>query len=247
MNLYGLMITRNESHRYLDAVCRWTTDIVDALVVFDDCSDDDSADIAESVGAIVAVRKPDAPSFADSESSFRQAAWEFLADAVRPSSDDYVLVVDADEFVVTVGYRNTRTALLAAIDQAEQESCAQIDLPVAEVFGMLDTRPLIRNDGQWAKIRAAALGRWQPSLRFKPVPLACGRLPQISGPPLRIGDPMILHCGYLRSEDRVVKRMRYSRRGHGGAHVRSITERGIYEPYTQPLPELISAALQEDK
>jgi hypothetical protein len=247
VRLFALIVTKDEANRYLDAVVRWTHGFVDTVAVFDDRSWDDTREIANKAGALVGMREEGQISFAENESAFRQAAWEFLGNHCQPAQDDWVVCIDADEFLLTITVEDERKALLGAIWAAEEESCSVIDMPVAEVFEMTGRRPLIRTDGQWGQIRAPRIARWQPTPTFRDQKLAGGSLPQIAGPPLRIGDPLLLHAGYRRRADRIEKQNRYSRKGHGAAHVRSITETGIYTPWSHPLPAVIAEALEEDR
>lgn len=245
MNVFGLMVVRNESDRYLAASVAWLRDVVDAVVVFDDQSTDDTADVARSAGAIVKFRPYDCPSFLENESRFRQEAWMALGGVCDSTTDDWVLCVDADEFVISHTGDDARVPVLAAIDYAESEGADCIDLPVAEIFDMLDDRPLVRTDGEWAKIRATRLCRWQNRPVFADVKLAGGSIPQMASPPLRINDPVLLHAGYRRLEDRQAKHRRYTEHlGHGGAHVDSILKPGIYEPWSAPIPKEIAEALR---
>lgn len=248
VRVIALMVTKNEADRYLDAVVRWTKEAVDAVVLYDDRSEDDTAQVAANAGAIVGVRQADIPTFMENESQFRMAAWMFAGKYCDLTTDDFVVCVDADEFLLTIDHDSLREGIGAAIKCAESESCDVVDIPVAEVFEMAGDRPLTREDGQWGKIRAARIARWQRKPLFRDAKLAGGSIPQIAGPPLRIGDPVLLHAGYRRYSDRVAKHARYTGvKGHGSNHVRSIMEHGIYTPWPHPLPPLIAEALKEDR
>lgn len=241
------MVVRNEADRYLAATVSWLSGIVDKLLVFDDQSTDDSAEIARQGGAIVKFRPYDFPSFLDNESLFRQEAWMTLGRFFDPTEDDWVLCVDADEFLIGHTGADARVPVLACIDLAISEGADVVDFPVAEVFDMLDERPLVRTDGEWDKIRAARLCRWHNRPVFANTKLAGGSLPMraAASPPLRVNDPVLLHAGYRRFEDRQIKHRRYTEHlGHGGAHVDSILKVGIYEPWSSPIPKEIAEALQ---
>lgn len=245
MNLLGLMVVRNEADRYLAASVAWLNEIVDELLVFDDQSTDDSAEVARENDAIVKFRPLGCPSFLENESLFRQEAWMTLGKLSNPTEDDWVLCVDADEFVVSHTDASAQASVRAAIELAESEGADCIDFPVAEVFDMVGPRPMVRTDGEWDKIRAARLCRWHNPPVFAHATLAGGSLPMRAGPPLRVNDPVLLHAGYRRLEDRHAKHRRYTEHhGHGGAHVDSILKVGIYEPWSSPLPKEIAEALQ---
>lgn len=243
MSVFGLMVTRNEADRYLAASVAWLGGLTDAVIVFDDLSTDATVEVAEAAGAYVARRTETHPSFLENESQFRQAAWAALQHYFDPTPADWVLSVDADEFVVS-NTKPASAAVLAAIDYGDAEGAESIDLPVAEVFDMVGPRPMVRTDGQWAYIRATRLCRWQHRTVFADVQLAGGSLPKIASPALRLGDPVILHAGYRRLEDRHAKHARYREHaGHSQAHVDSILKPGIYEPWSTPIPQQIAEAL----
>lgn len=244
MRIIGLMVVGNEAERFLEPCLQWLTPMVDDLLVYDDQSEDASMEIAASTGAVVVRRDDSIPAFLTDESEFRGAAWTHVETRLKPTRSDWVLAIDADEFVVSV-QGDAAGALHAAIDAAESESCSSVELPVAEVFGVHDHRLQIRTDGQWDKIRATCLGQWRPGLGFPRKKLGCGRLPVMPGPALRYGDPCIVHAGYLRPQDRPVKRLRYSRAGHGGSHVKSITEVGKLAPWMPSVPPEVLSALEE--
>lgn len=245
MNVYGLMVVRNETGRYLAASVAWLNGIVDGTLVFDDQSTDDTAEIARAAGAIVKFRPYDRPSFLENESKCREDAWRTLGMQFAPTEDDWVLSVDADEFMLSHTGGDARVPMRAAIDCALSEGVECVDFPVAEVFDMLGPRPMVRTDGEWGKIRAARLCRWQNPPVFTDTPLAGGSLPKRAGLPLRVNDPVLLHAGYRRLEDRHAKHRRYTEhRGHGAAHVNSILKVGIFEPWSTPVPEQIAEALR---
>jgi hypothetical protein len=184
------------------------------------------------------------PTFLENESRFREAAWMHLEDALNPTTDDWLLILDADEFIVTRSEGDGRAAIEATIAWAMSESCDHIELPVAEVFDAKLGQPLVRIDGQWGQIRADRLVRWHPHATFADKRLAGGSIPKMPGPALRAGDPTILHAGHRREADRRAKHVRYSQHaGHGSAHVKSILDPPRLEAWSTPLPKPITDAL----
>lgn len=241
--LYGLMVIRNEADRYLAASCAHLRAVADRVFVFDDQSSDDSRDVAIDAGAVVHIRPSSVPSFAESERACRQAAWRAIEHLVEPG--DWVVSIDADEFVVSRNGASPRDVILAAIGQADDESCDTVEFPVAEVFGMLGNRPLVRTDGEWGRIRARRLMRWKPGLSF-PEGRVTPSIPTSHGATLRVGEPSILHAGYLRVGDRFEKHARYSTPAdhHSRAHINSILTESILEPLSHPIPAAIADALE---
>src|SRR5688572_10892280 len=96
--LYGLVVTRNEAGRYLNACLEHMIPFFDAVFVFDDRSIDATVRIAESLGCEVAVRSEVQQSFLEHEGRFRQSAWLTMMNRLRPNIGDWVFSFDADEF-----------------------------------------------------------------------------------------------------------------------------------------------------
>lgn len=244
MSTYAIMVVKNEAGRYLAQSVAWLRQAVDELVVFDDGSIDATVRVARETGALVGVRDFGAPAFLENESKFRQSAWWFLEATLQPTGNDFVVSVDADEFLVDRGDRSPREALEEVIAQAREEGCDSIEIPKAEVFGALDSRPLVRTDGEWGKIREQRIAHWPDSPTFRDQKLAGGSLPKLSGPVLRAGNPTLLHLGYMRPVDRLAKYQRYrALSGHSRKHIESIKERPALEPWANPLPDLITEAI----
>lgn len=96
MRLYSAILTRNEAglDRYLRRVLTRCAEFSDAVLVLDDNSTDDTAEIARQHGALVRTRQGDVPAWG-AESSARQELWAFACEhATEP--DDWVLVCDSD-------------------------------------------------------------------------------------------------------------------------------------------------------
>lgn len=237
MNVFGVMVTRNEAHRYLAESVASLCAIADAVLVFDDCSEDDTVAIAEGAGAtVVRTRSSSTPSFAENERRFRWAAWNELRDQFYPASSDWIISQDADEFVVSE-FAHPAVALRETIRLAEDESCKHIELPVLELFGRNSKGALMaRTDGDWSRIRARRACEFPRSLEFIDK-ASDGSLPTVPGPMFRHGDPIIVHAGYLREADRKERFARYStdRQGHLRAHIKSIVQPGRLEPMREVL------------
>lgn len=244
----GVVIMCNEADRYLEAMLNAMHELVDGLVAYDDRSTDDSVLVAQKAGALVAVRPEGQPSFLEDDSSLREQAWRAMEDLLTPDRGDWILCLDTDEFLVDQRSSDPRAALQRTIEQAEDESCPTIELPVLEVFGATtDGVPLVRIDGEWGRIRAASIAQWRPGLTFAGGHRAWRRLPTAGGPMLRAGEPSLLHLGYLRKDERAGKQRRYQERGgHGSAHVRSITATPTLTAWKGNLPSPITATLKEE-
>src|SRR5689334_21460540 len=93
MPLIANMVCRNEANRCLPEVLDHLRTIVDTIVFTDDCSDDNSAEIAHSYGAM--VYKMDEPTFVVHEGRLRTEAWKNLTKHAKPG--DWILAIDSDE------------------------------------------------------------------------------------------------------------------------------------------------------
>lgn len=222
------MVTRNELGRYLHDTLTWLADLTDnRVLVCDDQSTDGTADyIRNELRLPVVVRPDNVPPFSEDESAFRGASWHALEEAFGLSTDDWVLAMDADEFLVDRSCHGTLETVRAAIARAVTAGETTVTFTVAEVFGEDADDPVIRTDGYWGHIQACRLVRWRPGGRFHPRVEGGGSVPS-NWPKTRItnGELAILHYGYATPEDRSVKYQRYrSIRGHSPAHVNSINK-----------------------
>lgn len=231
MRVLGQMVVRNEADRYLDCSLSWHLPILDGLHVYDDRSTDDSVDLATSHGAVVTTRDPDVPSFVQHEGQFRQAAWRAFEAAMMPEAGDWVLAIDADEFLVSRAHE--ADSLWSAVNEALQNGWVARMVRIPEVFAVSNehgelTQPQVRMDGYWGGIQGTRLFSYQPHGQFSNKPMGSGSEPTYVagngpwGPPT--DDLFLLHYGYAFTADQQAKYARYSQlvHGHSNAHVESI-------------------------
>lgn len=97
MALITALLVRNEAgvDRYFTRVLATCQRFSDRILVLDDQSTDETADVARSFGADVRVRAPSVPHAWGNEAPARQELWAW-ADAVCTGPRDWVLVCDAD-------------------------------------------------------------------------------------------------------------------------------------------------------
>ena len=229
MRLLGHMVTRNEMGRWLTSTLPWLTELCHGNVaVYDDQSDDDVESFVYDLGIPFMRRTDGVPSFSENEGTFRWSGWTYMERALRPRPGDWVLVVDADELLVTNlagnGLDEVRLLLLDAIGEAEAANKRSISFEVAEVFGFDDMGwPLVRTDGYWGGITACRLTRWEPGGVFSPVKEGGGSIPSGWPRATEMHEHLeLLHLGYARPEDRVAKHGRYQNGNHNPRHVESI-------------------------
>lgn len=238
MRIFALTVGRDEADRYLEQVLSWTRAFVDGHLYYDDRSTDASIEIADRCGCFTIQRDEADPSFMESESAFRQAAWECLDTVFSPTPDDWVLSIDADEFLMAND--DVRPALERAIGLAGRAGSRALNVAINEVFGWdEDDRPLVRVDGFWGQISGVRLVQWPKDLTFKPVELGGGSVPRHAlEHSVNTSDVGILHLGYADAQDREAKFARYSQHGgtHNPVHIGSILKNGDLRAWTGKLP-----------
>lgn len=236
------MVTRNEADRYLRASATWLRHVTDLVVAYDDQSTDDTYEILADLGVAVGRRPSTIHSFAEHEGRFRQAAWTYLEARAKPTTNDWILSIDADEFLVGTSHDiDVRDQLTDVVEQASSRGISALNFHFGEVFDLHSAgdgtmTPFVRVDGLWGQIRGCRLVRWRAGGRIEAKEEACGSLPQTwmdwqhDAPGLQI-----LHLGYAREADRREKFERYrAGRGHDLAHVRSILTTPMLQPWVGP-------------
>lgn len=243
--IIGHMVTRNEYGRYLQQSLLWLMERVDEVVVYDDQSDDGTLEYLRATGVAVARRPDEVPSFLEDESRFRQAAWRFLESTAWPGGADWILSVDADEFLVTDDAAETvNDALNQAIACAQAESCLAVNFNVREVFGYDRCTPLVRKDAYWGGITACRLVRWRQGATFTPCPEGGGSVPTSWMDWRHMASNLsLLHLGYARAGDRQSKHDRYVGGRHNPTHIASILRPGVLAPWAGMQPPLVAAVV----
>lgn len=229
MRTIALMCVKNEADRYLVDCLKWNRGLVDRFYVFDDYSTDDTVELAMAYGARVGQRGIDEPAFSDNEGLFRQLAWSRMEVDIQPEEGDWIICIDADEFIVG------SFDFLSAVEEDA------VRLRVHEIFGQDDGVLLRRTDGFWGDIWGVRVGRYKKDLRFKPVILGGGSLPlDLVQGSITSTRASILHLGYMREEDRIAKYERYTKRrgAHASSHIQSILETPKLEPWVGLTPDV---------
>lgn len=233
---------RNEADRYLAQSLSWLRRVCPEIYVYDDRSSDRSVDVAGLAGAHVKVRRPSAPSFREDESRFRQDAWDWMSIAGALTEEDWVLCIDADEFLVQAT-PNARTAVeQQALLVAQAQFGRPVTFQVAEIFALRNGQLMRRTDGYWATISARRFARWDPRTEFVTRVEGGGSLPALAMHEAALDSEAltILHLGYADAADRQAKHARYSGGvGHNPAHVASIIGRPILKPWDGQIPEVL--------
>lgn len=220
MRVIANMVTKNEADRYLDSCLTNLNQYVDDIFIYDDKSEDDTVALAEHYDAHVLVRDDRTPSFREAEGFFRYRGWMSMVEATGIRYGDWVLNIDADEFIVD----NLQALLL----QAEDELSTAVNFKIHEIWSL---NPFLKRvDGFWDTITGVRLVRYDSNQdqHFRHTGMASGSIPQYGF--ARVLDAVekrccILHCGYADSDDKKVKYDFYSSKtenGHNNKHIQSI-------------------------
>lgn len=217
MKLVASLIVRNELSRYLDLCIEHLLGYCDEIRVLDDGSDDGTFEWLGGLRAPVFVIRNPGPSFYEFESKARNALLEFT----MRSEPDYVLSIDADEFVGDP----------SAIAYCLQKRHAVYSLEMSEVWQASQGALQIRMDGRWpprpCPILWSAPRQWSQAYEIPERKLACGREPgPVRRTPARRSGSSIYHFGWANEAERIARAERYTVHDHGqfhaDAHLQSI-------------------------
>ncbi len=229
-NIFGLLVVKNESHRYLDAMLKHVSWYLDDIMIVDDQSVDDTVDIASRY-AKVEVRPDHIPSFLENESAFREFAWKELEERFSPSQNDWILSIDADEFIIADHPRDDLLDLTKTSDVG-------VNIPIPELW-TLDP-PMIRVDGFWNKNMSPRFFRYMPGGTFSGKKMGCPPYPTYVKSGMVSNHLEILHVGYADQSDLEEKYSRYSSitQGHSSSHIKSIILNPKLAKYNRPIPDI---------
>lgn len=220
------MIVRNESGRYLEKVLAHARQYIDAAVIIDDASKDNTAEICQEVLKdlpLTLIRRKRS-GFA-TEYKLRQQQWR---ETVK-TNPDWILALDADEIFED----KIVPAIAKLLNQTE------FDVFSFRLYDFWD-RHRYREDRWWQAhfFYRPLLVRYVPSFpyRWKETPQHCGRLPcNITELNWTVSPLRVKHFGWANQKDREFKYQRYLKLDPHG-------EFGIPEQYNSimdPDPHLI--------
>lgn len=240
------VVTKNEANNYLPRMLEDLVSKVDGVAVYDDCSEDDTVDIAKQFGCSVTVRESHIPTFDTHEGQFRQAAWDWSAWALDLEPHDWLLAIDADEWFLSeqgnVGFLDRLHIFLDSIP----DHYTSVLIQKYEVFAINDGVPWIRTDGYWGRMIGTRLARWLPGGKFTDKKMGSGCEPTYAPtqPFRRAGGFYLLHYGYSTVAAQRAKHLRYSTfpdHGHSQSHINSIVGPAQLKKFDLPYPELSDA------
>lgn len=242
MKVIAYMPIKDEVDRYLEPCLRDLSKAVDEIVIYDDRSTDDSVSVAKKYTDHVTVRPSHLPSFLEHEGRFRQAAWDYMVERCNPTDEDWILAIDADEWIYAESTDLTLRRLKEVLGKIPWNYTALM-IQKHEIFDIQDGVPQERIDGYWGSIIGTRLVRFLPGGTFNDKAMGCGSEPSYcSQSPSRVEhDLFLLHYGYVQPEDRVMKHERYTTlvdHGHSNSHIASIVAEPELRPWTGRHPEL---------
>jgi hypothetical protein len=237
MNLYLMLVAKNESERYLKEFIEYHS-FFDDYFLYDDRSDDDTVEIAERAGWKTVIRDSSHPSFMEHEGKFRFNSWKSFENTVRPGIGDWVLSIDADEFIISNSELSVQDELRHSIEEAQKKLIIMFR---REIWKLDNTGCYMRTDGYWKDDRLYRLFKYRPNANWSNKPMGCGSAPSYVGRDGILSSSLeVLHFGYTNEEDRQERYQRYTglaNHGHNEAHIQSIPVQPKLMPYAGPLPE----------
>jgi len=219
--LIANMVGRNESDRHLRDVLEHLSGIVDLIVFTDDCSDDDTFNIASQYAETFRTPKP---LFVEDEGHLRSLSWNHLS-SFAMSNRDWVLAIDCDEKLWSTNPNFDMGALL------DQRIYDVLNIKFYHMWNETQYRV----DKLWAPNNSSRLFRFYDGGAFMNRKLACGSEPTYVNQLIRQGRYMVdsglimQHLGYVNDEDKLAKFNRYMALDGGDFHQRSDLESIIDE------------------
>lgn len=241
MKLVASMIVHNELGRYLPLSISHLLSFCDEVRVLDDGSDDGTYEYLAEISRVIVKRNP-GPSFFEHEGRARN----HLLDWTLEAEPDYVLSIDADEFVgdPEIVLRSCRRGGSA------------YTLRMEEVWRADEVHLHIRVDNLWRPrpcpiLWRAPKGKSGEVWKIPDVQLACGREPLVvRRTRAPVSGTSVFHFGWAKRVEREARAQRYFEhdqgRFHKDTHLQSILwpdER--VSTQTQYWPQGLSAVKHE--
>lgn len=210
------MIVRNELGRYLPLAISHLLTYCDEICIIDDRSDDGTYEYLDGIPR-VSIAKNSGPGFYEHEGNVRQKLLEWTMFA----EPDYVLSIDADEFVGDP----------KLVRQAVEQGGPVYTLQMEEVWSLNERHLNVRVDGHWGPRPCPILWRAPRELNdYWAIPdrkLACGREPiQVRRTRGRPSRSSVYHFGWAKEAEREARAQRYFEHDkgkfHQDAHLQSI-------------------------
>lgn len=205
------MVGRNESSKYLKEVLERLKQQVDKIVFTDDCSEDDTAEIA-ALYAHVYVNEE--PLFTVNEGALRAKAWSNLEQHAKEG--DWIIAIDCDEMLYDAKDINT-VSVKHILDQSPY------DVVNVRFYHMWNENQY-RVDKLWAPNNSSRIFRFKNGGKFLDRKLACGSEPTYVVEDIRrrnywVHSGLVMqHLGYTKDIDKQLKHTRYMNLDKGEFH-----------------------------
>lgn len=212
------MVGRNESSRFLEPVLKRISSQVDKIVFTDDCSTDNTAEIAANYAEVFSTPEP---LFAVHEGRLRATAWQNLEKFAKPG--DWIIAIDCDEMLFHKDDLDIKNVL----------SKSEFDVVNVRFYHMWNETQY-RVDKLWAPNNSSRIFRFKEGGGFLDKALACGSEPTYVSQWMRnrnywLHSGLVMkHLGYTFDEDKKSKYERYSNldggKFHNLDHINSIVD-----------------------
>lgn len=202
------MVGKNESSRFLVDVLERLSQQVDKIVFTDDCSEDNTAEIASKYAEVFSTSES---LFSKHEGHLRSIAWSNLEKIAK--QNDWIVAIDCDEML----YHEDGNQLRDVLKQSAY------DVVNVRFYHMWNDSQY-RVDKLWAPNNSSRIFRFQNGGTFFDRKLACGSEPTYVVEMLRKRNYWIhsglrmKHLGYIRDEDKNIKYERYMSIDNGQFH-----------------------------
>lgn len=202
------MVGKNEANRFLEPVLQRLSTQVDKIIFTDDCSEDNTAEIASKYAEVFSTEKT---LFTENEGNLRSNAWKNLEKYAKEG--DWIVAIDCDEMLY-----HTEEKEIA-------EVLAQSPFDVVNVrFYHMWNETQYRVDKLWAPNNSSRIFRYRNGGEFFDKKLACGSEPTYVLSWMRsrnywIHSNLIMqHLGYIKDQDKKDKYERYMSLDQGAFH-----------------------------
>ncbi len=247
-NIHLMMVTKNEASRYLPKFIEHHS-FFDSVFIYDDRSEDNTVQLAKDQNWNVIIREESEPSFMEHEGQFRFNSWKHFEETMKPKEEDWILSIDADEFLITDTDLDIQEALIREIEKAESLGFHSIKMFRREIWKMDATGCYLRMDGFWKNDILFRLFKYRPDAQWSKKPMGCGSAPTYVGASGQITENLtVLHFGYTNDEDKQARYDRYINlpdHGHNDKHIKSIIKNPVLKKYSGPKPEWVDREISE--
>jgi glycosyltransferase involved in cell wall biosynthesis len=205
------MVGRNEENRFLVPVLERLQQQVDEIVFTDDCSEDNTLEIAQKY---CHAYKTLEPTFAVHEGRLRTNAWSNLSKHAKEG--DWILAIDCDEMLYN--QKDLSSTDIKSVLRTFGNDAVNIR------FYHMWNEKQYRVDKLWAPNNSSRLFRYMNNGEFNDKALACGSEPTyvhnwINQRNYQVNSNLIMqHLGYLKNEDKQAKYKRYLQLDGGKYH-----------------------------